>query len=44
MNDRDKVILTNLLKAFATRRARFGCPAICIGGGRAAAMVVERLG
>jgi acetyl-CoA C-acetyltransferase len=37
-------ILTTLLNALKTRDLRFGCAAICIGGGEAAAMIVERLG
>jgi acetyl-CoA C-acetyltransferase len=36
-------ILTTLLHALAQRNARLGCAAICIGGGEAAAMIVERL-
>ncbi len=36
-------ILTTLLHALAQRKARIGCAAICIGGGEAAAMIVERL-
>ncbi len=36
-------ILTTLLHALAQREARIGCAAICIGGGEAAAMIVERL-
>jgi acetyl-CoA C-acetyltransferase len=37
-------ILTTLLNALVVREARYGCAAICIGGGEAAAVVVERLG
>ncbi len=37
-------ILTTLLNALERRDKRFGCAAICIGGGEAAAMIVERLG
>jgi acetyl-CoA C-acetyltransferase len=37
-------ILTTLLNALEVRDARLGCAAICIGGGEAAAVVVERLG
>ena len=37
-------ILTTLLNALEVREARYGCAAICIGGGEAAAVVVERLG
>ncbi len=37
-------ILTTLLNALERREQRFGCAAICIGGGEAAAMIVERLG
>ena len=44
MNDQEIVILATRLNALATRRSRFGCAAICIRGGEAAAMVVERLG
>lgn len=36
-------ILTTLLNALARRDQRYGCAAICIGGGEAAAMIVERL-
>lgn len=36
-------ILTTLLNALARRNQRYGCAAICIGGGEAAAMIVERL-
>ena len=36
-------ILTTLLNALEVSDRRFGCAAICIGGGEAAAMVVERL-
>ncbi|MCL4836589.1 MAG: acetyl-CoA C-acetyltransferase, partial [Thermoanaerobaculia bacterium] len=36
-------ILVTLLAAMAERGARFGCAGICIGGGEATAMVVERL-
>jgi len=36
-------ILTTLLAALEERDGRFGCAAICIGGGEATAMVVERL-
>jgi acetyl-CoA C-acetyltransferase len=36
-------ILVTLLAAMAERRARFGCAGICIGGGEATAIVVERL-
>ncbi len=35
-------ILVTLLHAMAERDARLGCAAICIGGGEATAMVVER--
>jgi acetyl-CoA C-acetyltransferase len=37
-------ILTTLLHAMAERDARRGCAAICIGGGEATAIVVEREG
>jgi len=37
-------ILTTLLNALEARDRRLGCAAICIGGGEAAAVVVERLG
>jgi acetyl-CoA C-acetyltransferase len=37
-------ILVTLLSALAERGLRRGCAAICIGGGEATAMVVERLG
>ncbi len=37
-------ILTTLLNALEIRDLRLGCAAICIGGGEAAAVVVERLG
>jgi acetyl-CoA C-acetyltransferase len=36
-------ILVTLLHALRQRRKRFGMAAICIGGGEAAAMIVERL-
>jgi acetyl-CoA C-acetyltransferase len=36
-------ILTTLLHALRRRGERFGCAAICIGGGEATAMVVENL-
>lgn len=36
-------ILTTLLNGLKRRNGRFGCAAICIGGGEAAAMIVERL-
>ena len=36
-------ILTTLVNALQIHEKRFGCAAICIGGGEAAAMVVERL-
>jgi len=36
-------ILVTLLAAMAEREARFGCAALCIGGGEATAMVLERL-
>jgi len=36
-------ILVTLLHALRERGARLGCAAICIGGGEATAMVVERL-
>jgi acetyl-CoA C-acetyltransferase len=36
-------ILVTLLHAMAERGARRGCAAICIGGGEATAMIVERL-
>jgi acetyl-CoA C-acetyltransferase len=35
-------ILVTLLHAMAERGARRGCAAICIGGGEATAMIVER--
>ena len=35
-------VLVTLLAAMAERGARLGCAAICIGGGEATAMVVER--
>jgi acetyl-CoA C-acetyltransferase len=37
-------ILVTLLSALEERGARLGCAGICIGGGEATAMVVERLG
>jgi len=37
-------ILVTLLHAMAVRDAKRGCAAICLGGGEATAMVVERLG
>lgn len=37
-------ILVTLLAALEERGARYGCAGICIGGGEATAMVVERLG
>jgi acetyl-CoA C-acetyltransferase len=37
-------ILVTLLHAMAERGARRGCAAICIGGGEATAMIVEREG
>ncbi|MDI9629919.1 MAG: Acetyl-CoA acetyltransferase [Acidobacteria bacterium ADurb.Bin051] len=36
-------ILVTLLAAMAEHGARFGCAALCIGGGEATAMVLERL-
>src|SRR5690606_7175763 len=36
-------ILVTLLDALAERGGRFGCAGICIGGGEATAVVVERL-
>lgn len=36
-------ILVTLLSAMKERNARLGCAAICIGGGEATAMVVERI-
>jgi acetyl-CoA C-acetyltransferase len=36
-------ILTTLLNALEQRDLRFGCASICIGGGEAAAMIVERV-
>ncbi len=36
-------IMVTLLNALERREARYGCAAICIGGGEAAAMIVERL-
>jgi acetyl-CoA C-acetyltransferase len=36
-------ILVTLLHALRERGARLGCAAICIGGGEATAMVIERL-
>ncbi len=36
-------ILVTLLSAMKERGARRGCAAICIGGGEATAMVVERI-
>ena len=35
-------ILVTLLHAMAARDARRGCAAICIGGGEATAVIVER--
>ncbi len=35
-------ILTTLLYAMAAREARLGCASLCIGGGEAVAMIVER--
>jgi acetyl-CoA C-acetyltransferase len=37
-------ILVTLLHAMAARAARRGCAAVCLGGGEATAVVVERLG
>ncbi len=37
-------ILVTLLHAMAARDAKRGCAAICLGGGEATALVVERLG
>lgn len=37
-------ILVTLLHAMAARDAKHGCAAICLGGGEATALVVERLG
>jgi acetyl-CoA C-acetyltransferase len=37
-------ILVTLLNALETHDARRGCAAICLGGGEATAMIVERLG
>lgn len=37
-------ILTTLLNALDRRNLRLGCAAICIGGGEAAAVIVERIG
>ncbi len=37
-------ILVTLLAALEERRAKRGCAAICIGGGEATAMIVERIG
>jgi len=37
-------ILVTLLNALEKRDARRGCAAICLGGGEATAMIVERLG
>jgi acetyl-CoA C-acetyltransferase len=37
-------ILVTLLHVLRERRARLGCAAICIGGGEATAMIIERLG
>jgi acetyl-CoA C-acetyltransferase len=36
-------ILTTLINALTTRNLRYGCAAICIGGGEAASMIIERL-
>ncbi len=36
-------ILVTLLHALRERGARLGCAAICIGGGEATAMIVERV-
>ena len=36
-------ILVTLLNALTKHNKRFGCAAICIGGGEAAAMIVEKL-
>ncbi|MCD4751354.1 MAG: acetyl-CoA C-acetyltransferase [Thermoanaerobaculales bacterium] len=36
-------IMVTLLNALERRGKRFGCAALCIGGGEAAAMIVERL-
>ena len=35
-------ILTTLLYAMAAREARRGCASLCIGGGEAVALIVER--
>jgi len=35
--------LTTLLYAMIDRKARYGCTALCLGGGNAVAMVIERL-
>src|SRR5688500_10745858 len=37
-------ILVTLLSAMAERGGRYGCAGICLGGGEATAVVVERLG
>jgi acetyl-CoA C-acetyltransferase len=37
-------ILTTLLHALVARQGRLGLAAICLGGGEATAMVVERIG
>ncbi|HSL81482.1 MAG TPA: acetyl-CoA C-acetyltransferase, partial [Thermoanaerobaculia bacterium] len=37
-------ILVTLLHALEQRDLRRGCAAICIGGGEATSMIVERLG
>jgi acetyl-CoA C-acetyltransferase len=36
-------ILVTLLHTMRERGARLGCAAICIGGGEATAMIVERV-
>ncbi|HEV2846398.1 MAG TPA: acetyl-CoA C-acyltransferase, partial [Thermoanaerobaculia bacterium] len=36
-------ILVTLLHALRERGGRYGCAAICIGGGEATAMIVERI-
>ena len=40
----DEVEEGTLLNALELRGLRYGCASICIGGGEAAAMIVERVG
>ncbi|HYG76524.1 MAG TPA: acetyl-CoA C-acyltransferase, partial [Planctomycetota bacterium] len=35
-------VLTTLIYALKDRNKRYGCAALCLGGGNAVAMVIER--